>query len=150
MVFSDASRSNENSQLGFIFALLIGDLKAKSTVHVLSWALHKCHRQVKSIGSAATIAASQAIDEVKLLKLALKVLLQTSIEFVLVVESKALFDSLTSCRDATDRSIRGDVSVIRFQFETRSDDKVIWINGSSNLSDKLKKPTVLLQIVSSS
>ena len=118
---------------------MFGDLGSGSVFHTLSWASHRSHRPVKSAGSAETIAAAQALDEGKLLKLAMQAVLQIPIELILVVDSKDLFDSLTSCRNATDRAIRGDVSVIRYDFETKAVNKVIWIPGSCNLSDPMTK-----------
>ena len=119
--------------------LLFGELKAGSTAHMLTWGSHKSHRPVKSAASAETFAAAQAIDEGKVLKIAMEDIWNISVQFILVVDSKDLFDSMTSCRNATDRAIRGDISVIRFEFETRAVNKVLWIPGSCNLSDPLTK-----------
>lgn len=45
------------------------------------------------------------------------------------IDSKDLFSTFYTCINATDKSIRGDVSVIRYKFETKK------IPGSTNLTD---------------
>lgn len=55
------------------------------------------------------------------------------------MDSKDLFATLSTCRNVADRSIRGDVSVIRYEFETRNVDRMIWIPGSANYADPLTK-----------
>ncbi len=68
---------------------------------------------MKSVGSAETLAAGASIDEGKLLVKAYERLLNVGINLLIAVDSKDLYDTLSSCRKATDRSIRSDVSVRR-------------------------------------
>ncbi len=140
LVFSDASRSSDYGQLGFIAGLLIGDFKCGSVFHPLHWASHKSKRPVKSVGSAETLAAGSAIDEGKLLVKAYEELLQIQTDLLIAVDSKDLYDTLSTCRNATDKSIRADVSVIRYEFETQNVNRMIWVSGKSNLADPLTKP----------
>lgn len=57
------------------------------------------------------------------------------IELLIALDSKDLFSSLSTQRNSIDRSIRADVNVIRFEFETKSVSKIYWIPGKMNLSD---------------
>lgn len=61
-----------------------------------------------------------AIDEEKILAKALKVLLNGDVSLRICVDSKDLWDSLTTCHKRTDKSVRADVNVIRYEFETKS------------------------------
>ncbi len=58
----------------------------------------------------------------------------------IAVDSKDLFSTLSTCRLATDRSIRGGVGTTRFEFATRTISQMIWIPGSINLADPGTKP----------
>jgi len=57
-----------------------------------------------------------------------------------LVDSKDLYTTLTTCRNATDRAMRGDVSFIRYEFETRSVARMFWIPGKINIADPGTKP----------
>eukprot|EP00178_Gracilaria_changii_P001336 TRINITY_DN1187_c0_g1_i1.p1 TRINITY_DN1187_c0_g1~~TRINITY_DN1187_c0_g1_i1.p1 ORF type:complete len:639 (-),score=88.06 TRINITY_DN1187_c0_g1_i1:5196-7112(-) len=139
LVFSDASRSIDHGQLGFVAGLLFGEFETNSVFHPVSWSSHKSRRPVKSIGSAEVLAAGCAIDEGKVLKRAFSKLLDVEVSLLVVVDSKDLFDTLSTCRNATDRSIRADVSVIRYEFETYQVSRMSWIPGKLNFADPLTK-----------
>ena len=57
-----------------------------------------------------------------------------------VVDSKDLYSSLSTQRQSIDKSIRGDVSMIRYYFETGVLSQVVWIPGKVNLADVGTKP----------
>ena len=139
LTFADASRKEDHGQLGYIAGLLIGDLKNGSVVHTLSWHSTKSKRPVKSVASAEVLATGSAIDEAKMLMKAYETLFSMDVSLVCVLDSKDLFDTISSCRMATDRSIRGDVALIRFEFETRTVSRMIWLPGKSNFADPLTK-----------
>lgn len=61
------------------------------------------------------------------------------IDQFVAVDSKDLFDPFSTCRNSMDRSIRADVSVVRYEFETKNIDRMIWIPGKTNLADPLTK-----------
>lgn len=63
-----------------------------------------------------------------------------NIELVIMVDSKDLYGSLSTCRSATDKSIRADVSLIRYEFETRKINCMVWIPGKLNPADAITKP----------
>ena len=63
LIFSDASRSDENGQHGIILGLLVGELERNAINHTLSWISHKSKRPVKSVPATGILAASEGIDE---------------------------------------------------------------------------------------
>lgn len=123
LVFADAGRRNENGQLGYITGLLFGKLNVGSTFHTLSWTSHKSKRPVKSIGAAETLAAGCAIDEGKMLAKSYQTLLNVDVDLIVAVDSNDLWETLSTCRASNDKSIRADVSVIRYEFETKMSTK---------------------------
>lgn len=80
----------------------------------------KSRRPVRSVGSAKTIAIAIAIDDGKIIVKAIGKLL--NIEFILevCVDSKYLWDSLSSCHEPTDKAVKADVNVTRYEFHTRT------------------------------
>lgn len=105
VVFSDASRIDENGQIGIVSGLLLVELTEGTKFHALSWLSHKAKRPVKSIPSAKILAASEAIDEGKMLKKAYSELLNVNVKLIVCVDSKDLFTSMTTQRLSLDRSI---------------------------------------------
>jgi len=139
-VFADAGRTLDHGQLSIVAGLLIGPLSENSILHVYSWISHKSKRPVRSIGAAEVLAASEAVDEGKVLKSAMTRLLGINVELIVIVDSKDLYTSLSTQRNSIDRSIRADVNVIRFEFETNSVNEMVWVPGSLNLADPGTKP----------
>ena len=56
-------------------------------------------------------------------------------KLIVITDSKDLYNSLSTQPNATDRSVRADVNVIRFDFETKAVDSMVWIPGRTNLAD---------------
>jgi len=140
LIFADANRGKESGQLGFVAGLLIGDFKSGSIFHTLSWISQKSKRPVRSVGVAETFAAGIAIDEGKLLKHTYERILGMQVGLYVAVDSNDLWETISTCRTPTDNAIRSDVCLIRYEFETKARDRLIWIPGQSNLTDPLTKP----------
>ena len=139
LVFADASRIDDCGQLGVVTGLLIGEMKNNSIYHAISWMSHKAKRPVKSVPAAEIFAAAEGIDEGKTIAKAYSELLDMEIKLRIAVDSKDLFTSLSTQRNSIDKSIRGDVSCIRFEFQTGAVDTISWIPGQANLADPLTK-----------
>lgn len=150
LVFSDASRVDENGQTGVVAGLLVGEMKHDAIYHVLSWISYNSKLPVKSVPAAEILAATEGIDERKMLSQAYSELMGLNIKMRLCVDSKDLFTSLSTQRNSVDRSIRGDVSCIRFEFQTGTVDTISWVPGNVTLADPLTKKdsqlTDLLQL----
>ena len=99
---------------------------------------------MKSIASAKNLAAGEAIDEGEVLLNAVNEIHDSKIDLWIVVDTKHLFATLSTCRVASDRSIRGDVSSIRFEFFTKVFSKTIWVPGSTNLAACGTEPDIPL------
>ena len=105
ILFADAGRPSTHGHQGFIGGLLIGKLKARSIVHSISWSSHLCTRPVKSIASAVILAAGCAIDEDKIISDSYTKLLGVGAHLHVFVDSKDLFNSLSTCRVPEEKSI---------------------------------------------
>ena len=81
------------------------------------------------------MAAGEAIDEGKIIAQAYSTLLGYKVNLIVALDSKDLFQSLSTQRNSIDKSIRADVNVIRHEFETKNVHKIMWIPGKQNLSD---------------
>lgn len=102
LVFADASRNVDYGQLGTVAGLLNGPFAVESIFHTLSWSSHKSRRPVKSIGAAEILAAGEAIDEGKVLANAYKALLGINVELLIALDSKDLFETLSTCTNIQD------------------------------------------------
>lgn len=61
------------------------------------------------------------------------------IKLRIFVDSNDLFTSLSTQRLSIDRSIRGDVEPIRFEFQTSAVQNIGWVPAKINLTDVLTK-----------
>lgn len=65
-MFADASRVNENFQLGVITGLLVEEMKRETIYHAVSWMSHKLKSSLKRVPAAELLAAAEGIDEEKI------------------------------------------------------------------------------------
>lgn len=64
-------------------------------------------------------------------------MLGLDIDLLVALDSKDLFEPPSKFRNSVDRSIRRDVSVILYEFETQNAYRVVWIPGKVDLADAL-------------
>lgn len=103
---------------GFIVASLLTEKFDKgSTFHWLVRQSHKSQWPVGSIGASDIIACSEAIDESKVLAHTLVYLLSVDDALVVDLDSKHLFDSPSTQQNSIDKSIREDISAIRYKLK---------------------------------
>lgn len=86
-----------------------------------------------SIEAAESLAADEAIDVGKSLVKTYKRLMGISLDLIIVVDSKDLLTTLFTHRQSTDKSIRGEIGVIRYEFETKAVSKIV--PGKLNFAD---------------
>ena len=67
--------------------------------------------------------------------------------FYLIADTKDSYTSWSTKKTLIDKSIGGDVNVIRYEFETRDVNKIIWIPGSTNVLDPGTKPNISLSVI---
>ena len=139
VMFCDASKGDKNGQLGIITGLVMGDVEKDKIIHPISWISHKSKRPVRSTPAAEILAAGEGVDEGKVISCALTEIISIQINTNLIVDSKDLYTSMSTQRNSIDRSIRGDVSTIRFECLTGNINRISWIPGKINLADPLTK-----------
>lgn len=145
VAFSDASKVDDKGQLGMISGLMLGELKTKAVYHSITWFYKKAKRPVKSVASAEVLGTGAAFDESVLLKHTYSKLLGISVRLFLVVDSKDLYDTISTKRLPTDKSIKCEVASLRYDFEIRAIDKIIWVPGKFNLADPLTKHDIPIE-----
>lgn len=134
VAFADASFKEDKSQLAYVIGLVFGDVKKDSVFHLLSWASHKSRRPVHSTPAAEILAASEAIDELMMLKNALDAIFEVRVHTYVLIDSKDLYSTLSTQKNSVDRSVRAAVNCIRFTYETELD-VLGWISGQVNIAD---------------
>ena len=90
---------------------------------------------MRSTAAAEVLAVGEGLDEGKVIKSVISLVLNHSVKLLVATDSKDLFTSLSTQRNSIDKSIRADVNVIRYEFQTRSVDKIVWVPGKVNLAD---------------
>lgn len=76
------------------------------------WMRYMSKRPVQSAGGAKILAAGEAIDQRKMLRFALSALFPLKIDFMFIVVSHGLFNSLSTSWNSTNCSNRTDIDVI--------------------------------------
>ena len=112
VAFADASHSPDTSQLCYLIGIVYGEVKQGSVFHLLTWTSHKSRRPVKSTPAAEIMAASEALDELIPLRDAFQRIVGTKVVSWELVDSKDLYNSLTTQRNSVDKSIRSEVNCI--------------------------------------
>lgn len=62
-------------------------------------------------------------------------MLRKEIPLIVAVDSKDLFNPLSTQRNDADKLICADVNVIRYKFETLYDHKMVWVPDKLNLAE---------------
>lgn len=91
-----ASRSPDHSQLCYINGLSLGEICKESIFHILSWASHKSRKPVRSTLAAELLAASELSDKLISIRDTVRKILQCDIQSFQLIDSKDLFNSLTT------------------------------------------------------
>eukprot|EP00173_Palmaria_palmata_P001314 Plantae.Rhodophyta-Palmaria_palmata.ctg17181.p2 GENE.Plantae.Rhodophyta-Palmaria_palmata.ctg17181~~Plantae.Rhodophyta-Palmaria_palmata.ctg17181.p2 ORF type:complete len:101 (-),score=9.73 Plantae.Rhodophyta-Palmaria_palmata.ctg17181:476-778(-) len=59
---------------------------------------------------------------------------------MIIVDSKTLWDSISTCHEPADRAIRPHVALLRYDFERHFICMITWVRGALNPADPLTKP----------
>lgn len=65
--------------------------------------------------------------------------MNTAVSLTVFLDSKNDYTSLLKCRTPEVKSIRANIEVPMYNFETQEVGKLIWLPGSINLADPLRK-----------
>lgn len=143
LVSAHAGRQGDHGKLSYIAGLLICNFEKGSIFHTLFRTSHKSKRPVKSIGSAEILSAGEAIGEGKFQVQVISTLLGINSDLIIALDTKNLYNSLSTQHNALDKPIRADVNVIQYELETRKVNRMIWIPGCINLTGPELNPTAL-------
>ena len=145
VTFSDAAfnicSSTSYGQSGFVSGILYrtrsGD---ERTFHALDWGSTKQRRVTHSSYGAEIVACCDADDHGLNLKHALRsVFSEHDFAHVLIVDSKGLFDTITTLHDGREYRLRQTVQRIRDSFESQDINVMRWVQGPANVADALTK-----------
>lgn len=141
---SDASHGGHDEiygQSGVITGLKVDQIEGDSTLfHPISCSSHKQRRVSYSSFGAEVVAATCADDRGYDLKLSFASLFpDRPLRHELLVDSKALFETLTTLHQGEDYRLRKTVARMRISFESQELNAIRWIPGTSNYADALTK-----------
>lgn len=108
--------------------------------HAVSWTSHKQRRVTYSSFGAEILAAASGDDRGFDFKMSLSSLFpQKPVKHQLLIDSKALFETITTLHQTDDYRLRKTVARIRASFESQELNVVHWIPGTENYADVLTK-----------
>lgn len=108
--------------------------------HVLKWTSHKQNRVSHSSFGAEIIAAASIDDRgYDLCEMMRQIFPLTKIEHELIVDSKALFDTITTLHEVHEYRLKKAVTMLRDAFECGQLDCLRWLNVKYNFADALTK-----------
>lgn len=147
--FSDASHGGRESsygQTGGISGLMMLEDKTGNPIfHAIGWTSHKQKRISHSSFGAEIIACGDMDERGHFIREALRDLFPSSgIKHELCVDSRALFDTVTTLHESKEFRLRPTVTRIRDSFESGELDTLRWVAGIDNVADTLTKANLTL------
>ena len=142
--FSDASFNiNERQtygQTGYIVGIRFRGEEDARCYHLIDWSSNKQRRVCHSSYGAEILAAASADDRGYDTKIAMRSILQNnSITNTLLIDSNALFQTMTTLHEGREYRLRQTVQQLRDSFESQELNRIRWIQGKANLADALTK-----------
>ena len=141
--FSDAShpRDRDYGQTGIIAGFKIETADTARTIfHATDWTSQKQHRVNYSSYGARILIAAYGDDRGFYYKSVMASLFgHIKVPHELNVDSKALFDTITTLHESTEYRLCPTVQRIRNSFESGELDVVRWLPGTINVADALTK-----------
>lgn len=142
--FSDASfnivTGRDYGQTGIITGLKVTGKGGESVFHVVDWTSSKQRRVSHSSYGAEILACSEADDRGYYIKKAIMAVTdRTDIRHILHVDSRGLFDTISTLHDGKEYRLRQTVQRIRDSFESGDIDILRWIPTGVNVADTLTK-----------
>lgn len=143
---SDAShpKDRDYGQTGILIGILARNGKeGKDVYHLIDWTSHKQHRVSYSPYGAEILAAATADDREYYMKNAINTLFpQTPVKHELNIDSKGLWDTITTLHEGKEYRLRQTVQRLRNSFEAEETEIMRWIPGPLNIADALTKLNV--------
>lgn len=147
--FSDASHGGSDSafgQSGGVCGIVVQGSNEKGCYYYpLGWISQKQRRISHSAFGAEIIACADVDDRGYDLKETFRsVFPHCRIRHELFVDSRALFDTITTLHEGREYRLRKTVTRLRLSFEAQELDRIHWIPGKVNVADALTKRTLPL------
>lgn len=142
--FSDASfnitSGRDYGQTGIITGIHAKGDGDNEIYHAIDWASSKQRRVSHSSYGAEILACADADDRGYYIKQAVKSITKNKeTKHVLHVDSRGLFDTISTLHDGKEYRLRQTVQRIRDSFESHDIDILRWIPTGENLADSLTK-----------
>lgn len=134
------SPSQSYGQTGIISGIKIESRDEKTIYHIVDWASSKQRRVSHSSYGAEILACTDADDKGFNIKNAIASLNPSSkINHELIVDSKGLYDTISTLHEGRDYRLKQTVQCIRDSFENGDINILKWVQGKSNIADALTK-----------
>lgn len=145
--FSDASfnivSGRDYGQTGIVTGIKVTTTKGEHAFHIIDWASTKQRRITHSSYGAEILACSDADDRGYYLRQAMRSIFNgeegQAIKHILHVDSRGLFDTISTLHDGKEYRLRQTVQRIRDSFESGDIDVLRWIPTGQNIADGLTK-----------
>lgn len=143
--FSDAAFNitacQSYGQTGTITGLAFNVNRGRKPIfHLIDWTSCKQRRVSYSSYGAEILACAEADDRGHYVKQAVQSLFEDkTIKHELTVDSKGLYDTITTLHEGREYRLRQTVQRIRDSFESEELDALKWIQGFANIADALTK-----------
>lgn len=142
--FSDASfnivSGRDYGQTGVVTGLKAYGKNGENCFHLVDWTSSKQRRVSHSSYGAEILACADADDRGFYIKQAVRSITQEDeIAHVLHVDSRGLFDTISTLHDGKEYRLRQTVQRIRDSFESRDIDILRWVPTGMNVADSLTK-----------
>ena len=149
LTFSDAAfnvtKSNAYGQTGIINGMLFEYENGSHIFHILDWTSSKQRRVSHSSYGAEILACAEADDGGYYIKKAMNKMYDTNlIKHQLQVDSRGLYDTITTLHEGKEYRLRQTVQGIRDSFESEDLNIIRWIPGTLNVADALTKRNIKL------
>lgn len=108
--------------------MIYGKIKVERLLELVSWVWHKNRCPVYFTPAAETLVESDARYELIVLRTAMETMLRIKVESWALVDSKDVYNVLTTQRSSIDRFVHRDVNCICFKFKAKLD-VMGWIPG---------------------
>lgn len=147
--YSDASfnisSTKEYGQSGILMGLMIYTEDNDNIFHVVDWSSSKQRRVSHSSYGAEILACSDADDRGYALRESMRAITNEQVRNILHVDSRGLFDTISTLHDGREYRLRQTVQRIRDSFEAGDIDILRWVPSNCNMADGLTKRNPMLQ-----
>lgn len=148
--FSDASfnivAGRDYGQTGIVTGIKVRGKDGESAFHLVDWASSKQRRVSHSSYGAEILACSDADDRGYYVKQAIRAITnRKEPRHILHVDSRGLFDTISTLHDGKEYRLRQTVQRIRDSFESGDIDVLRWIPTGLNFADTLTKLCTSIQ-----